>query len=122
MKLLTALVLLLVSASISHAQIKVDSNYTILAKGIDEKLSPLPFIYGNLACITIKEKSSGKICSPASMEFTLIFQNETFHASNTTEAKKYLSRMKPKDVIIIDKIKMPADCFTPPKQIAITIM
>ena len=122
MKLLTALVLLLVSASISHAQIKVDSNYTILAKGIDEKLSPLPFIYGNLACITIKEKSSGKICSPSSMEFTFLINNETFHAKNTAEAQPYINRMRPKDLIFIDKIKMPADCFAPPKQIIIPIM
>ena len=83
MKLLTALVLLLVSVSISHAQIKVDSNYTILAKGIDEKLSPLPFLYANLACLTIKEKLSGRMCSPIAMQYTFMIQNETFHAKNS---------------------------------------
>ena len=122
MKLITGLLFTLVFANIANAQIKVDSNYTILVKGIDEKLNPLGFLYGNLAALMIKENATGKVCSPASMEFTLRINNETFHVTTSIEADKYLPRMKPKDVIFVEKIKMPASCFTPPKQIVITIM
>jgi hypothetical protein len=104
-----------------HAQIKVDTGYTILAKGVDENKNPQPFIYLNNNMV-IKENATGRTCSPVSMQFTLRINGETFRAANVKEAQKYLDRMKPKDIIYIENIKLPQDCFAPPKQIVITVM
>ena len=121
MKILTALLFLLNFASSICAQIKVDSNYTILARDIKGK-NIVSAIEWDLNRLMIKENMSESICSPVSMQITLLIKSETFHAANATEAQKYMLRSKPGDKIFIDKIVLPSGCFTPPKQIVITVM
>jgi hypothetical protein len=118
------LILFLISASASfcQAQIKVDSNYTILANGIKGQSEIISKILGDLSSITIRENASGKVCTPTSAQYTIIIQSESFHAQNARDAEKYLNRAKPKDRIIIDGIVLPQNCFAPPKQIVITII
>ncbi|MFI5206048.1 MAG: hypothetical protein ACHQVK_03835 [Candidatus Paceibacterales bacterium] len=121
MKQLTALLLAFGFVSFCQAQIKVDSNYTIMARGINGKADVSPYILGDLNSLMIKEKPTGKICTPVSMQYSFIIQSESFHAQNAKEAQKFLGRLKPKDRVIIDKIILPQNCFQPPKQIEITV-
>lgn len=122
MKLLTALLLLVSFAFTTSAQIKVDSNYTILAKGVEANTNIVPFIEWDFNRIIIKENATGKICSPASMQFTLAIKSEMFQFNNAKDAVRCMARSKPGDKIFIDKIVLPSGCFTPPKQIVITVM
>lgn len=110
------------SVSFCQAQIKVDSNYTILARGVTGKTAVLSEILGDLGSLTIRENISGKVCAPISAQYTVIIQSESFHAQNARDAENYINRAKPKDRIIIDRIVLPKDCFVPPRQIVITIM
>lgn len=121
-KLLTAPLFLFSFAFTASAQIKVDSNYTILAKGVEGTTNILGFIYADFNRIIIKENSTGKTCTPIAMQFTFLIGSETFHAGNAKDAQQYMNRSKPKDKIFIDHIVLPTGCFTPPKQIVITVM
>jgi len=103
------------------AQLKVDSGYTVFAKGLENK-SPEPFLRADPLNMVIKENSTGKTCSPISIQCNFVLQNEFFRTSNMGEVQKYLMRLKPKDKMIIEKIVLPAGCFPPPKQITIDII
>lgn len=120
-KYFAPLFLLLSFALSTAAQIKVDSNYTILARGI-EGTNILGFIYADFNCIVIKENATGKTCTPVSAQYTFLIGSETFHAGNAKDAQRYMNRSKPKDKIFIDHIVLASGCFTPPKQIVITVM
>jgi hypothetical protein len=106
---------------VAQAQIKVDTNYTILARGVTGNSNVAAFIFGNFNSLMIQENSSGKICSPASAQYTFVIGSETFHTANAKEAQTYVTRSKPKDKVFIDNIVMPSGCFIPPNQIQITI-
>jgi hypothetical protein len=120
MKLLTNLLFLCV---ISHcnAQIKIDTNYILIAKGVEYKSGAFIGWTGNLDSLMIKEISSGKTCMLASAEWTFIIKSEIFHDHKPFDVKTHLGILQPKDKIFIEKIVLPADCFRPPKQIAITV-
>lgn len=115
------LLLLLSLTIIAKAQIVVDSNYTVLCKGIEDKPAPTNFLLSDINALLIKESKSGKVCMPASMHFTFIIKSEGFETSDRQKAKELMARLVPKDVIIIDRIKLPADCFIPPRQIKIAV-
>ncbi len=121
MKLTVILCFFLLFANIVAAQIKVDSNYTVFAMGIDDKLEIFHYILRDLNRLHLKENSSGKICKPLSMHFTFIIQSEIFYTNNISKAQTFLPRMKPLDTIIIDNIVLPSNCFRPPKQIVMAI-
>ncbi|HLP52497.1 MAG TPA: hypothetical protein VK154_16530 [Chitinophagales bacterium] len=92
-----------------------------MARGITGVADVSPYLYSDLNKIMVRENSSGKICSPARMQFTFIINSEAFHFTDVTEANKYVLRTKPKDKIIIENIVMPKGCFDPPKQIVLII-
>jgi hypothetical protein len=121
MKHAALLLLILCLTTIAHAQIVVDSNYTVLCKGLEDKPAPANFLLSDINKLLIKENKTGKVCMPASMHFTFIIKGEGFETSDRIKAKELMGRLVPKDVIIIDRIKLPSDCFIAPKQIKITV-
>jgi hypothetical protein len=118
----TSLLLLFLSLTIiAKAQIVVDSNYTVLCKGLESKAAPANFLLADINKLLIKDNKTGKVCMPVSMHFTFIVKGEGLETSDRIKAKELMARLVPKDVIIIDRIKLPADCFIAPRQIKITI-
>ncbi|HWB64680.1 MAG TPA: hypothetical protein VG603_14290 [Chitinophagales bacterium] len=104
------------------AQIKVDSNYTVLyPTAAGPKAVPASYIT-DFNDFVIKENSTGIICKPASMQVTLLIGSEAYHPKSIKEVGPILDRAKPKDKIFLDHIKMPDGCFAPPKSIVINIM
>jgi hypothetical protein len=122
MKLLTTFLFLFTISFCNSQYIKIDTGYTLVLKGAEDKPAALSCLYGDLGRIMIKENSSGKTCMPTSMHWTFIIRAEIFQTDHLTEAKKYLDRSTPKDKIFIEKIVLPPGCFPPPKQIVIAII
>jgi hypothetical protein len=122
MKLSTTLLFLFIISFCNSQYIKIDTGYTVVLKGEEDKPAIMSHLYGDLGRIMIKENSSGKTCMPVSMHWTFIIQAEIFQTDNVTEAKKYFGRSTPKDKIFIEKIVLSPGCFPPPKQIVIAII
>lgn len=121
MKFTMLLFFLFVFFSAATAQIKIDSGYTVMSAGVEDSNMSVAFLLGDLSTLMVKENTSGKSCIPVSMQWTFIINSEIFQTTNIVEAKKQLPRLKPKDLIFIEKIVLPEGCFPPPKQIEITI-
>lgn len=107
--------------SAASAQIKIDSGYTVMSAGVEDSNMSVAFLLGDLSTLMVKENASGKSCIPVSMQWTFIINSDIFQTTSLLEAKNFLPRLKPKDLIFIEKMVLPEGCFPPPKQIEITI-
>ncbi|MES2619981.1 MAG: hypothetical protein V4615_03945 [Bacteroidota bacterium] len=117
----SSLLLLLFIVSAATAQIKIDSGYTVLSAGVEDSNMTVAFLLGDLNTLMVKENASGNTCIPVSMQWTFIISSEIFQTTNLVVAKSHLPRLKPKDLIFIEKMVFNPNCFAPPKQIEITI-
>jgi hypothetical protein len=121
MKFFLPLFYFIAIASTTAAQIKIDTGYTVVLRGMEDKEASYAYFLPDPARLMIKENASGKTCTPLSMHWTFIIKSEIFQTTSIAEAKKHMLRLTPKDLIFLEKIVMPSGCFPPPKQIEIKI-
>lgn len=119
MKHLLPLFLFLFLVNETKAQLKIDSNYTLLLGDAEYKNGSFVMYY-NLDSLWIKEVASGKICRLIAAEWVASMQGSVYRKKSFAEVERDLP-MKPKDKLFIDRIVLERGCFLPPKQIVIGI-
>jgi hypothetical protein len=103
------------------AQVKIDTGYQLLNCGRAITDTTFAFLWMVPDSFSVKQLSTGNVCKVAACETTFLIQNEIFKPQNKAGYISYLSTVKPKDKIFIDKFRLSGCSFAPPKSVVIEI-
>lgn len=111
---------LTISAS-AFAQVKIDAGFVFMNGQFEYGTQNAKWWALVPDAFAVKEISTGKVCKMVSHQITFLIKGESFLAADAVTFKQLSAKLLPNDKIFIDKIKLEAGCFAPPKSIAITI-